>query len=115
LEDIIYPVLQKNRKKALLQATRSRNIKILVFDIPLLFERNLSSECDFILTVYCQKFIQKQRVLRRNKMTPEKFEHINNLQISPFKKIMFSDFSINSGCEKAATIKKLRQILNQIM
>jgi dephospho-CoA kinase len=115
LEDIIYPTLQQNREKALLHATRERNIKVLVFDIPLLFERNLSGECDFILTVHCRKTIQKQRVLRRNKMTEEKFEKINSLQLPPQQKILFSDFAINSGLEKAATIKKVKQILQQIM
>lgn len=115
LEDIIYPTLHNNRNKAYKAALRARNIKVLVYDIPLLFERNLSGECDLILTVYCRKSIQKQRVLSRSKMTEQKFEQINKLQIPPHEKILFSDFAINSGLEKAVTNKKVLQIIRKFL
>lgn len=75
LESFIYPKLKSQRKKAIHEAIRKKT-KILIFDIPLLFENNLDTECDFVLTVFCNDIIQRQRVLKRKGMSKEKFNNI---------------------------------------
>ncbi len=54
--------------------------KILFFDIPLLFEKKLFTEYNFIIYVYVKKKIQKERVLRRKQMNKEKLEKILEAQ-----------------------------------
>jgi dephospho-CoA kinase len=114
LEQLIYPTLAAEREAFIRQFMRNRTVKILVLDIPLLFEKDLEGACDLILTVYCRQTIQKQRVLRRNKMTEAKFNAINALQIPPHEKVLMSDFSINSGLEKATTFREVKAIYQQL-
>ena len=54
--------------------------KILFFDIPLLFEKKLFTEYNFIIYVYVKDKIQKERVLRRKKMNKDKLKKILEAQ-----------------------------------
>ncbi len=77
LEDLIYPLLNKERQKFI----NSRKMeKILFFDIPLLFEKKLFTEYNFIIYVYVKEKIQKERVLKRKKMNKNKLKKILEAQ-----------------------------------
>ncbi|HCR86125.1 MAG TPA: dephospho-CoA kinase [Alphaproteobacteria bacterium] len=96
LENFIYPLLKKKRKKQM-DIYRRNGLKILVLEIPLLFENELQEECDYTLTVFCNKFIQEQRALKRAGFTRENFMRVLATQMNVQKKIRLSDFSVNSG------------------
>jgi len=113
LEDIIFPKLKILRQEFVKNCIKTK-AKLVVFEIPLLFENSLQGECDYVLTIFCNKIIQKQRVLRRWGMTEAKFNSILKSQMPVHKKLKLSDFSINSGAGKANTIKELRTMLKCI-
>ena len=48
----------------------------MFLDIPLLFEKKLQSNFDFIIRTYVSSKVQKERVLKRKNMTLEKFNQI---------------------------------------
>ena len=77
LEDLIYPLLNKERQKFI---NSKKKEKILFFDIPLLFEKKLFTEYNFIIYVYVKEKIQKERVLKRKKMNKDKLEKILEAQ-----------------------------------
>ena len=77
LEDLIYPLLNKERQKFI---NSKKTEKILFFDIPLLFEKKLFTEYNFIIYVYVKEQIQKERVLKRKKMNKDKLEKILEAQ-----------------------------------
>ena len=77
MEDLIYPLLNKQKQKFI---NSKKMEKILFFDIPLLFEKKLFIEYNFIIYVYVKEKIQKKRVLRRKKMNRDKLEKILEAQ-----------------------------------
>ena len=77
LEDLIYPLLNKERQKFI---NSKKTEKILFFDIPLLFEKKLYTEYNFIIYVYVKEKIQRERVLKRKKMNKDKLEKILEAQ-----------------------------------
>jgi dephospho-CoA kinase len=77
LEDLIYPLLNKERQEFI---NSKKMEKILFFDIPLLFEKKLFTEYNFIIYVYVKEKIQKERVLKRKKMNKDKLEKILEAQ-----------------------------------
>ena len=77
LEDLIYPLLNKERQKFI---NSKKTEKILFFDIPLLFEKKLFTEYNFIIYVFVKEKIQKERVLKRKKMNKDKLEKILEAQ-----------------------------------
>lgn len=78
LEAIVHPAVAAKRA-AFLEANHDK--PAVVFDIPLLFERGGHESVDLIVVVSAPEHIQRERVLARPGMTPEKFAHIFGLQL----------------------------------
>ena len=100
LEDIIHPLIEKERKTFL---QNFENFNIVGLDVPLLYETGKDKECDYVFLMNTSKKIQKERVLRRPNMTEKKFEKINNAQWSFERKIKEKPFIINTSFGKITT------------
>ena len=53
---------------------------MVFLDIPLLFEKKLQSDYDFIIRTFVSSKVQKERVLKRKNMTLVKFNQIIKTQ-----------------------------------
>ena len=86
LEKIIYYYLEITKKDFL---EKNKKKEILFFDIPLLFEKKLEDEYDFIIYLFLNKESQKKRVLKRKNMSEVKLKKIlkNQKNFSKSKKI----------------------------
>ena len=86
LEKIIYYYLEITKKDFL---EKNKKKEILFFDIPLLFEKKLEDEYDFIIYLVLNKENQKKRVLKRKNMSEVKLKKIlkNQKNFSKSKKI----------------------------
>jgi dephospho-CoA kinase len=94
LEAIIHPAVAKVRAAFLAENLSS---KLVVFDIPLLFEKGGSDAVDIVIVVSAPADVQKQRVLERPGMTPEKFAHILKLQTPDAEKRARADYVIDTS------------------
>ena len=104
LEELLYPYLEIEKSK-FLQINHKR--KILVYDIPLIYETRSEKQYDLILLTNCDKKVQKARVLKRNKMTNSLFENIVKSQLSFSEKIKFKPKLINTNNFKVFTLIKI--------
>jgi dephospho-CoA kinase len=102
LEHIVHPAVGAMRQQFLKDNARQ---KLIVFDIPLLFEKggNEQSGLDAVLVVSAPAEMQRERVLARPGMTPEKFEQILALQVPDAEKRRRADFVIDTGTSLAET------------
>ena len=115
LEKIIHPRLHHIRSRIIKtnQINRNRKRNIIVFEVPLLFEKKLQNNFDLVILLKCQKYLQIKRVLKRANMNREKFESINKKFMSERKKITLSDYVINSGIGKNYTMTKIKEIIKR--
>ncbi len=115
LEKIIHPRLHHIRSRIIKtnQINRNRKRDIIVFEVPLLFEKKLQDNFDLIILLKCQKYLQIKRVLKRANMNREKFENINKKFMSETKKITLSDYVINSGIGRNYTMTKIKEIIKK--
>ena len=115
LEQLIHPRLHHIRSKIIKtnQINKNRNRNIIIFEIPLLFEKKLQNNFDLVILLKCQKYLQVKRVLKRKNMNREKFENINKKFISERKTIIMSDYVINSGIGKNYTMTKIKEIIKR--
>ena len=115
LEKILHPRLNFLRKKIIknnyFNLNKRRNI--IVFEVPLLFEKKLESFFDLIILLRCNKNLQTKRVLKRENMTFEKFTNINKKFMSDSKKIVKSNYTIQTGIGKNHTITKAKEIIKK--
>ncbi|WP_019220950.1 dephospho-CoA kinase [Bartonella senegalensis] len=96
LEKIIHPLVQK-KEKEFINTARQQGEKLVVLDIPLLFETKGEKRVDSVIVVSAPLAIQKERVMIRQDMNEKKFAFINARQISDEKKRARADFIIDTG------------------
>ena len=111
LEDIIHPLLKNDRLNFF---KRNINEKIVVLDIPLLFETKGESQVDYVVVVSTSDYIQKQRVLMRPNMTEDKFEKILHSQMPNKDKCQKADFIIDTSISVDDAKKQVLNILKKI-
>lgn len=111
LEAIVHPAVAAERTKFLLEHAASA---VIVFDIPLLFEKGGNAAVDAVLVVSAPPHVQSARVLARARMTPEKFAQILALQVPDAKKRARADFVIDTGVSLAETEDQVAALLAEL-
>ena len=94
LEQIIHPLVAEDRKIFFYE---NRNAKIIILDVPLLFETGGQKDVDYIIVVDAPDTVQKERVMARPNMTEEKFHKIISQQIPNHVKKQKADFIIDTS------------------
>ena len=106
LEQILHPKVVALEEK-FVKKQRNLGAKLVVLDIPLLFETGAENRVDYTVVVTAPKFIQRRRVLARIGVTPEKFEQILKTQMPDNEKRKRADFIIQTGLGKAYSFRAL--------
>jgi dephospho-CoA kinase len=94
LEAIVHPAIAAERQAFLIEHAGQQ---LVVFDIPLLFEKQLGKSVDAVAVVSADAETQRRRVLARPGMTPEKFAAILALQMPDIEKRERADYILDTG------------------
>lgn len=111
LESILHPMVWEEQQKFIAKCKRAK-MKMVVLDIPLLFETGRDMICNSVICVTAPLFIQRQRVLNRNNMTIEKFTAILDRQIPDAEKKKLANIVIPTGLGRRSTLNHLKKALN---
>ena len=114
LEKLVHPLVGKLREKFMEDAERS-GAKAALLDIPLLFETGDPSKFHAVIVVSASADTQRERVLARPGMTPEKFEAILKRQMPDSEKRKRADFVINTGEGLESARKQVKQVLAEVL
>jgi len=96
LELIVHPLVGEAQRAAL-QAAAASGARMVVLDIPLLFETGGRARVDVVVVVSAPGDVQRQRVLARPGMTPEKLEAILLKQMPDAEKRSRADFVVDTS------------------
>jgi dephospho-CoA kinase len=108
LERLVHPAVAEARKQFL---RRNRGRKVVVLDIPLLFEKGGWRSVDATLVVSAPPSIQRRRVLGRKGMTPARLARIRGLQTPDHVKRRRADFVVETGRGKHETRAQLQWLI----
>jgi dephospho-CoA kinase len=112
LEGIVHPMLGESRKQFLEQAERS-GAPVAVVDVPLLYETGGERRVDAVVVVTTTPEIQRQRILARENMTPEKLDAILARQMPDSEKRKRADFVVDTSHGLEPVRGRIRDILDQ--
>ncbi|MEM7665370.1 MAG: dephospho-CoA kinase [Pseudomonadota bacterium] len=108
LEAIVHPAVGAKRMQF---HADNADASMLVFDIPLLFERGGHEALDATIVVSAPAEVQRERVLARPGMTVEKFEHILGLQVPDAQKRKLADHIIDTGTTLEQTEAQVAELI----
>ncbi len=114
LERFIHNEVKKDRAR-FLKEQKNKKEKIVILDIPLLFEARLSKVCDYIILLYLPKKNKIHRASKRKGINKKiALKIINNQLKDSFKKLK-SDYVINTSKNKKHSFKMILNIINNII
>ena len=111
LEAIVHPAVARMREAFMIEHAAE---PLVVFDIPLLFEKGHGSDLDAVAVVSAPADVQRSRVLARPGMTPEKFAHILSLQVPDADKRARASHIIDTGVPLAETRAQVAELVGAI-
>ena len=110
LEAIVHPAVARSRVAFL---EKHEDAPFVIFDIPLLFEKGGHKAVDIVLVVSAPADVQRQRVLARPGMTPEKFAQILALQTPDAEKRVRADHVIDTGVSLEETRSAVARLIEE--
>lgn len=111
LESIVHPEVAEMRRAFLAD---NADAPLIVFDIPLLFEKTGNHGLDAVAVVSAPYEQQRERVLARPGMTEEKFAQILKLQVPDAEKRARADHVIDTGTSLAETRHAVARLVHAI-
>jgi dephospho-CoA kinase len=113
VEAIMHPLVAASRDAFLAEA-KKKGARLVVLDVPLLFETGGDRRVDAVVLVTAPEPVQKERVSRRPGMTPERLAVILARQRPDAEKRAQAHFIIDTSGEFAATARQVRAILQAL-
>ncbi len=110
LERIIHPLVRAGEGR-FLRRQAARRARLVVLDIPLLFEDGGEGRCDAVVVVSAPAFVQTQRVLSRPGMTLERLEGILKRQMPDREKRRRAHFVVETGLGKRHGLRRIAHIV----
>lgn len=113
LEKILHPMVRAVERR---WVTRQRAFgrKLVVLDIPLLFETDRIDRVDGVIVVSAPLRLQRERVMRRPGMTAERFAAVLDSQLSDREKRRRADFVVSTALNRAAAVRQLAGIVRRV-
>lgn len=111
LEAIVHPAVAEKRAQFVAQNSAA---PMIVFDIPLLFEKGGHESVDKIIVVSAPADVQRERVLARDGMSAQKFEHILTLQVPDAEKQARADHIIDTSGTLAETRAQVDRLIETL-
>ena len=111
LEAIVHPAVRRARERFLAD---NDDAPLIVFDIPLLFEKGSEAEVDAVAVVSAPYEQQRERVLARPGMTEERFGEILALQTPDAEKRARADYLIDTGVTLQQTRAQVADLVDKL-
>ena len=113
LERIVHPLV-RDAERRFMAAARRRAERLVVLDIPLLFETKGEGRCDLVVVVTAPAAVQRWRVLRRPGMTAERLRYILSRQMPDKEKRRRADVLVHSGQSRHMAQRTIRKLVREL-
>lgn len=113
LEALIHPLVHE-AENALRAEAAAAGRRLLVLDIPLLFETGGETRVDAVAVVSAPEAVRRARALTRPGMTPERFDGLAARQMDDAEKRRRAHFVIDTGGSLEATRRAVQDIVRAL-
>lgn len=110
LDAIVHPFV-RTQVALLKQKLVDQGCSLAVYDVPLLFEKNMQKSFDKIIVVTCDPLLQKQRLMKRNGLSEQEALQRIGSQLPMAEKIRQADFVV----ENNGSLEDLKNAVQKIL
>lgn len=110
LESIIYPILRADvvaRRKDL----ANKGCNAAFYDVPLLFEKGMRDQFDFVIVVSASEKLRRERLKTRSNLSDMEFDQRMSQQMAPAEKEKLASVVIRNESDEAALESATKQAL----
>ena len=108
IEALLHPLI---KERMIEECSQFKNNNTILLVIPLLFEANFKDICTEIWLVECPIEIQKQRLMKRDKISGKEAYKIINFQLNFEEKRKLSDIILDNSDDQNKWIDTIRELL----
>jgi dephospho-CoA kinase len=113
LEALVHPLVKREEER-FLSGAKAEGRRIVLLDIPLLFETKAEGEVQAVIVVSAPEAVQRERMLRRPGMTPERLDAMLARQVPDAEKRYRAHFVINTGGALDETRTQVDDVLHAV-
>jgi len=113
LEALVHPLV-RDEKQRFLREAREGGRRLVLLDIPLLFETGAAGEVDMVVVVSAPADVQRARMLARPGMTPERLAAMLGRQMPDDEKRRRAHCVVENGGTLLATAQQVDAILRAV-
>ena len=113
LERIVHPLVRQEERR-FMAAARRRGERLVVLDVPLLFETGGAGRCDAVVVVTAPAAVQRWRVLRRPGMTEDRLRAILARQTPDREKRRRADHLVHTGLSRHHAQRRIRKLVREM-
>ncbi|MGA7711775.1 MAG: dephospho-CoA kinase [Rhizomicrobium sp.] len=113
LESIVHPLVGIAQRE-FIEAAQAKGAKLVVLDIPLLYETGADARMDAVVVVSARQDLQRERVLSREGMTEEKLDHILARQMSDAEKRAKAHYIVETDKGRVQAFEQVQKIVAEL-
>jgi dephospho-CoA kinase len=115
LEELIHPRVAMLRQAAMARAASDAQVLAFIWDIPLLFEVNLASQCDAIVFVDAPRSQRLERLREKRGWDEAELSRRENLQLPLDFKRRMSNYIVQNTADVGFAKTQVREVLFAIL
>ncbi len=113
LGEIVHPLVHAAQRECL-RAAAAGGASMAVLEVPLLFEPGNDKRCDVTIVVSAPADVQRERVMLRPGMTPEKLDTILARQMPDAEKRKRATYVVDTGVMIEVTLAQVDRIIVEL-
>ncbi|MXQ54079.1 dephospho-CoA kinase [Shimazuella alba] len=114
LNELLHPLIMDEMGKQSELVTKKNEEAVLIWDIPLLYEENLTNFVQKVIVVYVPEQMQRIRLNLRNNLTPEEITSRIQSQLSIEEKKRLADYIIDNSGSVQQTNRQVVALWNHL-
>lgn len=114
LEHILHPMVEEE-ERAFVARARRRGERVVVLDIPLLFETGGDRRVDRVIVVSAPRAVQMHRIRARRRMSNADIAAVIARQMSDREKRRRADIVIQTGLSRHKSLQALSRVIREVL
>ncbi len=114
LESVVHPKVAEMREAFIENVRKKDRDAVIVYDVPLLYEKKMENMFDVVIVVYIDRETQIKRIMERDEISEEEAEKRLKLQMDIEEKKKRAQIVIDNRGTKDDTFKQVKNIWSKI-